>query len=96
VQKYKKIYKCRSVSKGTSAIFECGILLSAYIAWDLVFKEKFWCFNLVTCHVLPQKVLINIGIESFADANENGRTFLAVTAHNLAPSASNEPWRTER
>jgi hypothetical protein len=32
--------------------------------------------------MLPQKVLINVGFDAFAGANENDRTFLAVAAYH--------------
>ncbi len=32
--------------------------------------------------MLPQKVLINVGIDPFASANENDGTFLAVAAYH--------------
>ncbi len=33
-------------------------------------------------HMLPQKVLINIGVDLLADANKNDQTFLAIAAHH--------------
>jgi hypothetical protein len=33
-------------------------------------------------HMLPQKVLINVAIDSFTSANENDQTFLAIAAHH--------------
>ncbi len=32
--------------------------------------------------MLPQKVLINVGINAFASANEDNGTFLAIAAHH--------------
>jgi hypothetical protein len=33
-------------------------------------------------NMVPQKVLINVVIDSFTSANENDQTFLAIAAHH--------------
>jgi hypothetical protein len=34
-------------------------------------------------HLLPQKVLINIGVDSFSNASKNEQTFLVITAQHF-------------